>query len=68
VAKLLETRAPERRERDVSQEPQAGLDGPSRTIILDPVEEPQPLPERVPEPVPEEPAEAPEREPEKIPA
>lgn len=41
--------------------PTAGLDGPSRTIILDPVEEPTVIPEpheREPEPVP-----VPEREP-----
>ena len=47
----------------------AGLDGPSRTIILDPVETPQPQPQREPEPQRQpEPAEAPEREPEKVPA
>lgn len=47
----------------------SGLDGPSRTIILDPVEAPEPLPQREPEPEREpEPAKAPEREPEKVPA
>jgi len=49
----------------------AGLDGPSRTIILDPVETPQPQPQPQREPEPQrqpEPAEAPEREPEKVPA
>lgn len=48
----------------------AGLDGPSRTIILDPVEEPAPAPRREPEPERErEPAPAPpEREPDKVPA
>ncbi len=49
----------------------AGLDGPSRTIILDPIETPQPQPQPQREPEPQrqpEPAEAPEREPEKVPA
>lgn len=47
----------------------SGLDGPSRTIILDPVEEPQPLPQTEPEPAREpEPAKPPDREPEKAPA
>jgi len=51
----------------------AGLDGPSRTIILDPIETPQPQPQPQPQREPEpqrqpEPAEAPEREPEKVPA
>ena len=49
----------------------AGLDGPSRTIILDPVEEPQPIRRTEPEPLREpepEPTRAPEREPEKVPA
>ena len=47
----------------------SGLDGPSRTIILDPIEEPQPLPRTEPEPLEEPtPAQAPEPEPEKVPA
>ena len=47
----------------------SGLDGPSRTIILDPIETPEPQPQREPEPLREpEPAEAPEREPDKVPA
>jgi hypothetical protein len=42
-----------------------GLDGPSRIIIVEPLEAPAP-PERMPEPTPErEPV--PEREPEKVP-
>jgi hypothetical protein len=57
------------------------LPGPSRTIIVEPVEEPaRPEPERLPEPVPVEPAEGepepkrqpapakPERKPERAPA
>jgi hypothetical protein len=48
----------------------AGLDGPSRTIILDPVEEPQRQPRTEPEPVPERVPDAPERErePDEVPA
>jgi hypothetical protein len=46
-----------------------GLDGPSRTIIVEPVEQPalpareEPIPERVPEHTPERP---PDREPVKV--
>ena len=46
----------------------SGLDGPSRTIILDPVEEPAPAPQRAPEPVREPAPAPPEREPDKVPA
>jgi hypothetical protein len=28
-------------------QPQSGLDGPSRTIIVEPAEQPEPMPERV---------------------
>jgi len=43
----------------------AGLDGPSRTIIVEPVEAPAPVePERLPEPTPEPVT----PEPEKVPA
>lgn len=42
----------------------AELDGPSRTIIVEPIEAPAPQPE----PIPTAPAPAPEREPEKVPA
>ena len=49
-------------------DPRGGLDGPSRTIILDPIEQPQPAPERTPEPAPEKAPAPPEREPEKAPA
>jgi len=48
--------------------PRSGLDGPSRTIILDPVEQPEPLPRTEPEPLEEPPVEAPDREPEEVPA
>lgn len=49
-------------------DPQAGLDGPSRTIIVEPQEQPRPerAPEPVPEPAPEPvPERAPERKPER---
>ena len=49
-------------------EPQAGLEGPSRTIIVEPAEQPakvqpreEPAPER--EPAPREPAKLPEKVP-----
>ena len=49
--------------------PYAGLDGPSRTIIVEPHEQPQPArepePRRDPKPAPEP---TPDREPEKTPA
>jgi hypothetical protein len=47
----------------------AGLDGPSRTIIVEPVEAPATLPAPQEEPTaPPEHTPAPEREPEEIPA
>ncbi|MBA2794421.1 MAG: hypothetical protein H0U32_10600 [Thermoleophilaceae bacterium] len=48
----------------------SGLDGPSRTIILDPVEQPSrpAQPERQPEPVREPAPVTPEREPDQVPA
>lgn len=47
--------------------PIAGLDGPSRTITVEPIERPEtaPPPPREPEPTPER---EPEREPEEVPA
>ena len=51
----------------VSLEPQAGLDGPSRTIRVEPMERPAVTPRE--EPAPErEPAREPEREKEPVPA
>lgn len=51
---------------------QAGLDGPSRTIIVEPIETPTITPRENPEPAPaeapESPERTPEREPEKVPA
>jgi hypothetical protein len=43
------------------------LDGPARTIIVEPMEVPAPRPEPVPEREPE-PVSVPQREPEKVPA
>jgi hypothetical protein len=47
-----------------------GLDGPSRTVIVEPAEPqvPTPVPEREPAREPAEPERTPERTPEKIPA
>lgn len=43
-----------------------GLDGPSRTITVEPLEEPAPAPREVPTPAPEDPVEEREAAPEPV--